>query len=246
MENKVALVTGAASGIGRATALRLAGKGCRVVCGDLNATAAEQTAAAIRAAGGQALALALDVARRASVAAFVQAAVSKYGRLDYLVNCAGIWEQVPLGELDEARWDRMLAVNLKGTFLCCQAAAEHMLRAGEGAIVNLASVAGRNGGNFCGAHYAASKGGVVAMTMQMAKELGPYGIRVNTVAPGPVESPMTASWPAAVKEGLVTRTPLKRLGQPEDIADVIVFLLSPAARLVCGETVEVNGGLFTH
>ncbi len=246
MHNKVALVTGAASGIGRATALRLAEKGCRVVCGDLNATAAEQTAAAIRTAGGLALALALDVAKSESVAAFVQTAVREYGRVDYLVNCAGIWEQVPLVELDEARWDRMLAVNLKGTYLCCQAAVTHMLRAGEGAIVNLASVAGRNGGNYCGAHYAASKGGVVAMSMQMAKELGPLGIRVNTVAPGPVESPMTASWPAAVKEGIVTRTPLRRLGEPDDIAQVIVFLLSPAARHICGETIEVNGGLFTH
>jgi 3-oxoacyl-[acyl-carrier protein] reductase len=140
----------------------------------------------------------------------------------------------------------MIAVNLKGTFLCCQAAAAPMLKQGAGAIVNLASVAGRNGGNYCGAHYSASKGGVVAMTMQIARELAPFGIRVNCVAPGPVDSPMTAAWPAAVKEGIVARTPLKRFGLPEDIADVIVFLLSDEARFLVGETIEVNGGLFTH
>lgn len=246
MRDKVALVTGAGSGIGRATALRLAEKGCRVVCGDLNAAAAEDTAATARANGSRATAAALDVSVRSSVAAFVAKAVSDHGRVDYLVNCAGIWEQVPLAELAEERWDRMIAVNLKGTFLCCQAAAACMLKQGAGAIVNLASVAGRNGGNYCGAHYSASKGGVVAMTMQMARELAPFGIRVNCVAPGPVDSPMTAAWPAAVKEGIVSRTPLRRFGLPEDIADAIIFLLSDEARFLIGETLEVNGGLFTH
>jgi 3-oxoacyl-[acyl-carrier protein] reductase len=217
-----------------------------VVAGDLNLAAAEETANAVRQAGGEAIAVNLDVTSRASAQAFVAEAKRAFGRIDYLVNCAGIWEYSPLLDLEESRWDRMLAVNLKGTFLCCQAAAAEMLPRGEGAIVNIASVAGRNGGNYSGAHYSASKGGVIAMTMQMARELAPQGVRVNCIAPGPTASPMVAPWPKEILQGIVTRTPLGRLGQPDDIAGAIVFLLSDEARWVVGETIEVNGGLFTH
>jgi NAD(P)-dependent dehydrogenase (short-subunit alcohol dehydrogenase family) len=246
MRDKVALITGAGSGIGRSTALRLARRGCRVACGDLNATAAEQVAAEARQAGAEAIAVGLDVTAKASVQAFVDGAVKEYGRVDFLVNCAGIWEVKPLIEIDEATWERMLNVNLKGPFLCAQAAVCHMLQARSGCIVNVASIAGRMGGNLCGAHYAASKGGVIALTMHMARELGPKGIRVNGVAPGITETPMTAAWPEEVMAGVVSRTPLGRLGQADDIADAIVFLLSDDARFIAGETIEVNGGLLTH
>ncbi|MHB1006323.1 MAG: SDR family NAD(P)-dependent oxidoreductase [Chloroflexota bacterium] len=246
MQGKVALITGAGSGIGRATAAILAARGCRVVCGDLNVAAAEASAAGARAAGGEALVVSLDVTARDSAQAFVAAAEQAYGRVDFLVNSAGIWELSTLLDLEESHWDRMLAVNLKGMFLCCQAAVAAMLKQGAGAIVNVASVAGRNGGNYAGAHYSASKGGVVAMSMQMARELAPRGIRVNCVAPGPTDSPMTANWPAEVKAGIIGRTPVGRLARAEDIAEVVVFLLSEQARHVVGETVEVNGGLFTH
>lgn len=246
MKDKVALITGSGSGIGRATALKLAERGCRIVGGDLNLAAAEATTDAVRQAGGEAITVSLDVASRDSVAAFAAEALRAYGQVDYLVNCAGIWEYSALVDLEESRWDRLIDINLKGTFLCCQAAAKEMLQRGEGAIVNIASVAGRNGGNYSGAHYSASKGGVIAMTMQIAREIGSKGVRVNCVAPGPTDSPMTANWPADVKAGLVTRTPLGRLGLPDDIAGAVVFLLSDDARFIVGETIEVNGGLFTH
>lgn len=246
MRDKVAFITGAGSGIGRALAHRLAGRGCKLVCGDLREDAAEQTARAVREAGGEALAVALDVSSRASAQNFVETGVQAFGRVDYLANCAGIWEMKALVDLDEDAWDRMLSINLKGTFLCAQAAARYMLQAGSGVIVNVASVAGRMGGNWCGAHYAASKGGVVALTMHMARELGPKGVRVNAVAPGITETPMISAWPREVMAGVVSRTLLGRLGKPEDIADAIVFLLSDDARFIAGEILEVNGGLLTH
>ncbi len=243
MEGKVAVVTGAGSGIGKEAAARLAARGCKVVCADLNVEAAERTAADL---AGEAMAVKVNVADRASVAAMVEAVVARFRRLDLLAHCAGVWQQSTLLDLDEANWDKVVDINLKGTFLMDQACARQMLKQGEGAIVNLASVAGRNGGNFAGAHYSASKGGVIALTMQVAREIARQGVRVNCVAPGPTDSPMIATWPKEVTDGLKERSPLGRLGLPGDIAAVIVFLLSDEARFIVGETIEVNGGLFTH
>jgi 3-oxoacyl-[acyl-carrier protein] reductase len=193
---------------------------------------------------GAALSLqSLDVTRRDDIKRVVAHGIDAFGRIDILVNNAGIWKLVPTDEISEEEWDRIIGVNLKGPFLTCRAVIPIMKQQGKGHIVNIASIAARNGGTMAGVHYVASKGGVLAMTKKLAKELGQYGIVVNGLNPGPAQTEMTTSWPPAVMEGVIKNTPLGRLVQPEDIADVVAFLASDAARFVHGETVEVNGGL---
>ncbi len=241
---QTAIVTGVARGFGRAITRRLARGGARVVAADINLAGAEQTAALVKQDGGEALACHTDVSSAESVARLLRTALDSYGdRLDILVNNAGIWKLTPTEETSEEEWDRIVSVNMKGTFLCCRAAIPVMRRQGRGHIVNIASIAARNGGTMAGIAYVASKGGVLAMTKKLAKELGQYGIVVNGLNPGTSQTEMTATWPPALMEGIVKNTPLGRLVQPEDIADVVAFLASDAARFVHGETVEVNGGI---
>jgi NAD(P)-dependent dehydrogenase (short-subunit alcohol dehydrogenase family) len=241
---QTAIVTGAARGFGRAIARRLARDGARVVAADINLPGAQETAALIKTDGGNALGLQTDVASAASVAAMVKAALTHFDdRVDILVNNAAIWTLVPTEELSEADWDRMVNVNMKGVFLCCKAVIPIMKRQTRGHIVNLASIAARNGGTFAGIHYVASKGGVLAMTKKLAKELGQFGIVVNGINPGSSQTEMMVGWPEETLQGIVKSTPLGRMAQPEDIADTVAFLASDAARFVHGETVEVNGGL---
>jgi NAD(P)-dependent dehydrogenase (short-subunit alcohol dehydrogenase family) len=241
---QTAIVTGVARGFGRAIVRRLSRGGARVVAGDINLPGAEETVALVKKDGGDATAFNLDVSSAKSVQAMVDLALSTYGnRVDILVNNAGIWKITPTDETSEEEWDRIVNVNLKGPFLTCRAVVPIMKRQGRGHIVNIASVAARNGGTFAGVHYIASKGGVLAMTKKLGKELGQYGIVVNGVNPGPSLTDMMADWPRAIVDGVVKNTPLGRLVEPEDIADVVAFLASDAARFVHGETVEVNGGL---
>jgi len=184
------------------------------------------------------------VSSAASVDALVKTALTSYGnRVDILVNNAGIWKLIPTEETSEEEWDRIVNVNMKGTFLCCRAVIPIMRKQGKGHIVNIASIAARNGGTMAGIHYVASKGGVLAMTKKLGKELGQYGIVVNGINPGTSGTEMTKDWPQSIMEGIVKNTPLGRLVAPEDIADVVGFLASDAARFVHGETVEVNGGI---
>ena len=241
---QTAIVTGAARGFGRAIVRRLAQGGARVVVGDINLAGAEETVALVKKDGNEAMAVRTDVASAESVEAMVKTALTHFGdRVDILVNNAAIWTNVPTEELNEAEWDRMVDINMKGVFLCCKAVIPIMKRQGRGHIVNIASIAARNGGSFAGIHYVASKGGVVAMTKKLGKELGQYGIVVNGVNPGPSKTEMMVGWPQEILDGIIKNTPLGRMAEPGDIADTVAFLASDAARFVHGETIEVNGGI---
>jgi len=215
-----------------------------VVGGDINLPGAAETVALVKKDGGEATALRLDVTSAESVRAMVDLALSKYdNRVDILVNNAGIQILESIEEISEEHWDRVVGVNMKGHFLTCRAVIPIMRKQGRGHIVNIASVGARNGGTFAGVHYIASKGGVLAMTKKLGKELGQYGIVVNGVNPGPSLTDMMADWPRTIVDGVVKNTPLGRMAEPEDIADAVAFLASDAARFISGETIEVNGGL---
>jgi len=241
---QTAIVTGSARGFGRAICRRLAQGGARIVAADINLPGAEETASRITQDGGRTVAVKVDVASASSVENMVKTSLATFdNRVDVLVNNAAIWTNVPTEELREEDWDRMVDVNMKGVFLCCKAVIPIMKRQKRGHIVNIASIATRTGGTLAGIHYVASKGGVLAMTKKLAKELGPYGIVVNGVNPGTGQTEMTVDWPPSILEGVMKNTPLGRLVQPEDIADTVAFLASDAARFVHGETVDVNGGI---
>jgi 3-oxoacyl-[acyl-carrier protein] reductase len=245
LPGKVALVTGAQQGIGRGIALALARAGADVGINYLDdAGAAEKVAQEVRAAGPRAVVVQGDVARPEQAEAMVATVVRECGALDVLVNNAGMFPRVPFLEMRESDWDFVLDINLKGSFFCAQAAARAMIAAGRrGAIVNLASAAIR--GAPRGVHYSASKGGVVAMTRAMALELAPHGIRVNAIAPGLTDTaqPRYGHSEAELAE-LARAIPLGRMGQPDDVASVAVFLASEAARFVTGQTIHVNGGSY--
>lgn len=239
LSGRVALITGAARGIGLACARALAAEGAHVVLADLDGEGAERAAAEL---GG--LGLAVDVTDPASVEALVSRATSDRGRLDVLVTCAGIFHATPLPEIGLAEWERIVRVNLTGTFLCAQAALRAMIPRGSGRIVTIASLASQTGGLAAGAAYAASKGGVVSLTKSLARHAGPHGITVNTVNPGVIDTPMIAAWGPGVREGTVAATPLGRVGTPEEVASTVVWLASDAAAFVHGAHVDVNGGLY--
>ncbi len=245
LAGKVALITGAGYGIGRAFALGFGAAGASVLATDILEENAERTAEAIRRAGGQAGSRRLDVSKRAEVEAAVQAAVERFGRLDIMINNAGIFPRAAALELDDATWDAVLSVNLKGTFLCSQAAARVMVEQGEGGrIVNLAS---RSAYQFSprGTHYAASKAGIVAFTRNLAVELAPFKITVNAIAPGLTDTAqprygMTDEEIAAAGDSV----PLGRIAQPEDIVPIALFLCGPGGAYITGQVHHVNGGSF--
>ena len=241
---QTAIVSGSARGFGRAICRRLARGGARVVAADINLAGAEETITLIAQEGGQGLAVKVDVSSAASVEAMVKAALARFdNRIDILVNNAAIWTNVATEELAEEEWDRMVNVNMKGVFLCVKNVIPIMKRQKKGHIVNIASIAVRTGGTYAGIHYVASKGGVLAMTKKLAKELGPFGIVVNGVNPGSSPTEMMQGWPQEILDGIVKNTPLGRMCAPEDIANTVAFLASDAAGFVNGVTMDVNGGL---
>ncbi|MCL6647613.1 MAG: beta-ketoacyl-ACP reductase [Chloroflexi bacterium] len=239
LQGKVALITGGAQGIGRATAERFAREGAIVVIADLNLPRGEEVAATI---GEGAFALELDVSDAASVQAAVERVLAQEGRVDILVNNAGITRDARTVKMTEDQFDAVVAVNLKGVWLCSRAVAPAMIARGSGVILNASSIVGL-AGNFGQANYAATKAGVIAMTKTLARELGPSGIRVNAVAPGFIATDMVATVPAKVVQALEERTPLRRLGRPEEVAAVYAFLASDDASFINGAVISVDGGL---
>lgn len=246
LQNKVALVTGAQRGMGRTHALALAKYGAKVIVTDINQENCQKVAGEIKKNGGQAIALKLDVTKKAEIENAVNEAVTQFGRLDILVNNAGIVEFKPFLELTDADWDKTLNINLKGQFLCSQAATRQMQKQGGGAIINIASVAmGQQGIGFPNiAHYCASKGAIAALTEALAVELAPLNIRVNGVAPGMIDTPMIDNVKSDPKgfEAMLARVPLHRAGKPEEVSELIAFLASDDSSYMTGSMVVIDGG----
>jgi 2-hydroxycyclohexanecarboxyl-CoA dehydrogenase len=241
-EDRVAIVTGAASGIGQATALRLAGEGAAVVIADVNGQGAADVAETISGLGGRALALEVDVTDAPGVKAMVEQAIGAFGRVDILVSNAG-WDRAgPFADTDEGLWDRVIAINYRGHLATCHAALPYMRERGGGRIVMVASDAGRVGSSG-EVVYSGAKGAVIAFAKGLAREVARDGINVNCVAPGLVDTPMLAGMPEKLMAAIVRSIPLGRTGVPEEIAAAICFFASPDAAYITGQTLSVNGGL---
>jgi 3-oxoacyl-[acyl-carrier protein] reductase len=243
LEGKVALVTGAAQGIGRAIALLLAQKGADIALTDINLEKAEETAKEVETFGRKAMAIKADVANTNDVERMVQAILERFGQIDILVNNAGIAKDKLILRMTEEDWDVVLNVNLKGTFNCTKAVVRHMSKQRRGKIVNIASVVGEMG-NVGQANYSASKAGVIGFTKTMAREFAQRGITVNAIAPGYIETPMTEVLPEKAKEELRRMIPMERLGRPEDVAEAVLFLVSDASNYITGHILNVNGGIY--
>lgn len=242
LANQVAVVTGAGRGIGRAIALRLATEGADVVCVSRTADNAEKVAEAVRKSGRKAWALALDVSDATAVNAAAEKVLADPGRVDILVNNAGVTRDGLLMRMSEADWDAVLNTNLKGAFLMTKAFTRAFVKQRSGRIINVASVIGLIG-NAGQANYAASKAALIGFTKSVARELASRGVTVNALAPGFIETDMTAVLPADLKAGLLQRIPLNRFGQPDDIAEAAVFLAGPGARYITGQVLTVDGGM---
>jgi 3-oxoacyl-[acyl-carrier protein] reductase len=247
LKNQIALVTGASSGIGRATAEALARQGARVAVNYFrNRAGAEQAVDTITGFGGEAMAVAADVTSAAAVAGMVEYVAKQWGPVDILINNAGdLLARRTLAEMTEEYWDQMMSLNLKSVFLCVKAVWEQMAVRKTGCIINVTSISARNGGGPGAAAYSAAKGGLLVYTKSLAKELAPYGIRVNGVAPGVILTPFHDRHSSAETiQKWLTGIPLGRTGTPEEVAGTIAFLASPAAGYITGETIEINGGMW--
>ncbi len=243
LSGKVALVTGAAQGIGKAIALLLARNGADIAVSDINLEKAEETAKEISAIGPKAMAVKVDVANLSDVERMVEGILEKLAKIDILVNNAGITRDKLVLRMTEEDWDAVLGVNLKGTFNCTKAVLRHMAKQRSGKIVNIASVVGEMG-NAGQANYSASKAGVIGLTKTIAKEYAQRGINVNAIAPGYIETPMTEALPEKAKEELRKLIPMERLGRPEDVAEAVLFLVSEESSYITGQVLNVNGGIY--
>jgi 3-oxoacyl-[acyl-carrier protein] reductase len=242
LENKIALVTGAARGIGQAIALQLAADGADIALADVKAEWLDETAAKVRELGRRAEVYAMDVSSGAAVGEAVAKIAADFGRIDVLVNNAGITRDTLLIRMSEEDWDAVLGINLKGAFLATKAVAKIMMKQRTGSIVNIASVVGVMG-NAGQVNYSASKGGLIAMTRTLAKELGSRNVRVNAVAPGFIRTAMTDKLSEQAKEAMLRNVPLGRPGEPEDVAKAVAFLAGDNAAYVSGQTLPVCGGM---
>ena len=246
LTGKVALVTGARRGMGKSHALALAKQGAKVAVTDISQEECQAVVDEIKSAGGEAIAFKMDVSNKADVDAVFDAVIKQFGRLDILVNNAGIFAPKPALEMTEGDWEKTITINLKGEFLCAQRAAKEMAKNNWGRIINIASIAsgGVGVGISGGAHYTASKGGVIGMTETLADEWAPMGITVNAIGPGAIDTPMvaTSQIPEEAMKAMLAGVPLKRIGKPEEVSAAVVFLASEEASYVTGATIYVDGG----
>ena len=242
LKDKIALVTGGGQGIGQAIGDNLAKSGAHVIFGDINLENAEKSAENVLANGGNASATLINVADPENVKVAFDSIAKEFKPLDILINNAGITKDGLFVRMKEDDWDRVLAVNLKGSFLCGQQAAKHMMKQRQGAIVNIASIVGVMG-NAGQANYSASKAGLIGLTKTMARELAPRNITVNAIAPGFIDTEMTRVLDEKIKDKLIEQIPLSRLGLPDDIAHSVAFLVSDRSNYITGQVINVNGGM---
>ncbi|GAB4217895.1 MAG: beta-ketoacyl-ACP reductase [Rhodoferax sp.] len=242
LSNKVSIITGSAQGIGLATALKFAAEGAIVIVCDMRQDGVDAAVAQCRAAGATAEGFVMDVTNRAQVDEVVAKVKAQFGRIDVLVNNAGITQDARLQKMTAEQFDKVINVNLRGVFNCSQAVADGMVAQGSGVILNASSVVGLYG-NFGQTNYAATKFGVIGFTKTWSRELGPKGVRTNAVAPGFITTPMVAAMPSEVLAKMGEKVALRRLGKPEEIANVYAFLASDEASYINGEVIEVSGGI---
>jgi 3-oxoacyl-[acyl-carrier protein] reductase len=241
LKDKVAIITGASGGIGEVTAKKFAEEGAKIVIVDLNKDDVDRTVLDIQRIGSEAIGFEADVTKREQVDQFINDTVSHFGRIDVVINNAGITQDAQLVKMTEEQWDRVIDVNLKGVFNVGQSAAKVMIEQQGGVILNASSVVGLYG-NFGQTNYAASKFGINGMTKTWARELGKYGIRVNAIAPGFIATSMTKKMPEKVLEMMKNKSPLKRMGRPEDIASGYAYLASDEASFITGTVISIDGG----
>lgn len=243
LENKTALITGAGRGIGRIIALELASVGCDILASDVMEAPLNETAELVKGKGRKCVISLCDVSSTENVASTVQKAIDEFGKIDILVNNAGITRDNLIMRMTDDEWNKVLDINLKGTFNCIRAASRHMMKARSGCIVNISSVVGVMG-NAGQANYVASKAAVIGLTKTVARELAPRNVTVNAIAPGFIDTDMTKALPDKVKEEMLKSIPMNRFGSPQDIAGVVSFLASEKAAYITGQVFHVNGGMY--
>jgi len=242
LQGKVSIITGAAQGIGQATALKFAREGAKVAVCDINDAAVASTVELIKAAGGEAVGFRVDVTDKVSIAKMVEGVMAKWGRVDTLVNNAGIVQDAQFKKMSEDQFDRVIEVNLKGVYNCTKAVVDIMLAQNSGCILNASSIVGIYG-NFGQTNYAATKFAVIGMVKTWARELGSKGIRANAICPGYIETPILSAMPEKVLKMIEDKVPMGRLGQPEEIANAYAWLASDEASYINGAVIEVSGGV---
>ena len=244
LAGKTALVTGGAQGIGLAIATRLAGEGARVAICDINLAKAQESAEVLAKDGLPVIAGHVDVANLDSIKAMLTWVTDQFGWLDIVVNNAGILSSTPVDQITESEWDRIMAINLKGTFFVCQQAFPYLKDRPQPRIINLASLSGRMGGYESSMAYAASKGGIISLTYGLSRQYAPFSITVNSICPGPTETPMIRQWSDAQLAGLLAKIPIGKICKPDHIANAVAFLATDAAEVMTGLALDINGGLY--